>query len=196
MEADWEIEIGQGAPVIDALWDGFVDLSAAPERISEIEEARGFLPLQHALLALNSAGSTIWTAKCDFWAVQDFDPSEMAASEAEAGSGLGCYIDLLPKDGQVFSSVAEAEDWSRRIVAGLKPVDARCSRIDLVVRQAFTGQIDGFGVTAYITACGAGEETARNFLDAALESLVSVCEVRFDPNQRSDTMSLTQPTGE
>ena len=32
MEADWEVEIGGGAPVIDALWPGFVDLRAARAR--------------------------------------------------------------------------------------------------------------------------------------------------------------------
>ena len=185
MEADWEVEVGPGAPVIDALWEGFVDLRIAPERISEIEEVRGFLPLQRALLALNLVGLAISTAKCDLWALQDFDPSEMEAPEAEAGSGLGCYIDLLPRSGQVFSSVAQAEEWARKLVAGLKQVNARCCRVDLVIRQAVSGQIEGFGVTAYITACGSDAERARIFLDAALERFVRICETAFEPTSET-----------
>jgi hypothetical protein len=30
MEADWEFEVGGDAPVIDALWPGFVDLRLSP----------------------------------------------------------------------------------------------------------------------------------------------------------------------
>ena len=42
MEADWEVEVGGGSPVIEALWPGFVDLRLYPERIGEIQEAAGF----------------------------------------------------------------------------------------------------------------------------------------------------------
>jgi hypothetical protein len=185
VEADWDVEVGSGAPVIDALWEGFVDLRLAPERISEIEEAQGFLPLQRALLALNLAGSAIWTAKCDLWALQDFDPSEMEAPEPEAGLGLGCYIDLLPRSGRVFSSIAQAEEWVRKLVAELKQVNARCCRVDLVIRQAISGQIEGFGVTAYITACGADAEGAKIFLGVALEGFVRLCEAAFEPTSEA-----------
>jgi hypothetical protein len=42
LEADWEVEIGSEAPVIDACWSGFVDLSSAPERASQLTEAIDF----------------------------------------------------------------------------------------------------------------------------------------------------------
>ena len=38
MEADYEVEAGGEAPVIEALWPGFVDLRLQPERIGEIQE--------------------------------------------------------------------------------------------------------------------------------------------------------------
>ena len=38
MEADWEVEVGGGAPVIEADWPGFVDLRGEPERVNEMEE--------------------------------------------------------------------------------------------------------------------------------------------------------------
>ena len=39
MEADWEIEVGGKAPVIEARWPGFVDLRLHPERASQFPEA-------------------------------------------------------------------------------------------------------------------------------------------------------------
>jgi hypothetical protein len=44
MEADWEFEVGPdaaglAAPVIDALWPGFVDLRRAPELAWHLPEA-------------------------------------------------------------------------------------------------------------------------------------------------------------
>ncbi len=46
MEADWEVEIGgedgDSAPIIDALWPGFIDLRRFPDRVAEITEAAGF----------------------------------------------------------------------------------------------------------------------------------------------------------
>ncbi len=39
MEADWEIEVGAGSPVIQGHWPGFVDLRVHPERASQLPEA-------------------------------------------------------------------------------------------------------------------------------------------------------------
>ncbi len=49
MEADWEIETGPQAPIIEALWEGFIDLRQSPHRIHELEEARRFEPLAQTL---------------------------------------------------------------------------------------------------------------------------------------------------
>ena len=40
MEADWEVELGGDAPIIDAFWPGFIDLQKLPNRVSEIAEIR------------------------------------------------------------------------------------------------------------------------------------------------------------
>ena len=76
MEADWEVEVGGGAPVIEALWPGFVDLRLYPERIGEIQEAAGFPALAGLLRSLNGAGSSLWTAKCDLWEPEANDSQE------------------------------------------------------------------------------------------------------------------------
>jgi hypothetical protein len=183
MEADWEVEIGVETPVIDALWPGFIDLRRNPERIIEIEEARRFPQLAEALLQLNSvasndsaeSGSRIWTAKCDLWTVEEWNPDEMDASSAESKSGLACYIDMLPRQGLVFSKLDEAEQWARVAVSSLRKATCRCSRADLVIRRAFAGDREGMGITTYVTACGADSEAARKALAAALLVFCEEC---------------------
>src|SRR5208283_5066953 len=157
MDADWEVEIGGGAQVIEALWPGFVDLRREPERIGEIQEAAAFAPLAGLLMALNGAGSPLWTAKCDLW-----EP------ETERSVALACYIDFLPIEGQVFAHWQQAETFCREWVARLAPLPLAAGRMDLVVRQAMAGEMEGFGVTAYLSAEGSDRSTAAEALAAVL----------------------------
>jgi hypothetical protein len=174
MEADWEVEVGGGAPVIEALWPGFVDLRQTPQRLAEIAEAAAFPPLAGLLRALNSAGSPVWTSKCDVWepAASDLASpgsdslNSSAASTAQAA--LACYIDLLPRAGQVFAQWQQAETFCREWVARLVPLGLSDCRVDLVVRQAIAGDAAGFGVTAYVGAVGPDRAAASRALAAAL----------------------------
>jgi hypothetical protein len=154
MEADWEVEVGGGAPVIDALWPGFVDLRLHPERIVEIQEAAASPALAELLLALNGAGSPLWTAKCDLW---EPEPNELA-----------CYVDLLPVANTVFARWEQAEVFCREIVARLAPVSLPECRADFMVRQAIAGEAEGFGVTATLSATGRDRSGAAATLAAAL----------------------------
>ncbi len=148
MEADWEVEIGGGAPVIDADLpgssgsSGYIDLRNHPERIGEIAETTAFPPLAGLLLALNAPASSVWTSKCDLW-------------KPEAGE-LACYIDLLPWEGVVFAEWQQAEAFCREYIARLEAIALpECGsgcRIDLVIRQAIAGAEAGFGITAYLGA--------------------------------------------
>ena len=96
MEADWEIEIGGHAPVIDACWEGFVDLRHAPGRAAELSEARDLPALADALARLNGPSSPLWTSKCDVWRPESFDPDELDAPGRTGENAIACYIDLLP----------------------------------------------------------------------------------------------------
>ncbi len=159
MEADWEVEIGGGAPVIEAEWPGFVDLRSHPERIAEIAEAAAFPPLAALLLALNAPESLVWTSKCDMW---EPEPAVQAA-----------YIDLLSLEGKVFIRWQQAEAFCREYVARLAQIalpvlGAECS-LDLVIRQAVAGQAEGFGITAYLSA----KATHPTDASAALASIMA-----------------------
>jgi len=194
MEADWEVEIGAGAPIVEAFWPGFVDLRSAPERIGEIEEARQFPKLEEALLQLNGAASKVrlstvgdkenelvWTSKCDTWVLNSLadsnhanqmDSDEMDATPEESVVGIACYIDLFSRAENGFSQLEQAEVWVRANVRRLRQIPVRCSRVDLIVREAVIGERDGFAVTAYVTACGADESAARAAFGNALAALV------------------------
>jgi len=167
MEADWEFEVGGGAPVIEALWPGFVDLRRCPERVVEIAEAVAFPPLAVMLAALNGPQSPLWTAKCDLWEPQ---PDPLAGGETRAS--LACYVDLLPVEGAVFSSTRQAEAFCRAWVTRLGAVELPGCRMDLVIRQAIAGEAEGLGVTAYLSA----EGTERSAAGCTLaEGLASIC---------------------
>jgi hypothetical protein len=175
MEADWEFEVGGGAPLIEACWSGFVDLRHYPECVGEIQEAVDFPPLAALLLALNGAHSRLWTAKCDLWEPKADDVAGLASdcrTAAQVGAlpcaALACYIDLLPVAGKVFAQPRQAEDFCREWVVRLAPVPLPDCCVDLVIRQAFAGEVEGLGVTAYLSAVGRDRSAATEALTAAL----------------------------
>lgn len=169
MEADWEVEVGGKARVIEAQWAGFVDLRAAPEDARRLMEAGQLPALAPALARLNAAGSPVWTSKCDVWPLDGFDPDELDAPRETALRGMGCYIDLLPgREGQ-WPTADAAAAWCQRLCARLREIALRGCRVDCVVRGA---HIDGeelvYGVTAYLGAAGPDAAAASDVLSAAL----------------------------
>jgi hypothetical protein len=172
MESDWEIEIGDGAPVIDAVWEGYIDLRGDTNRVAEIAETAQFPALSDALIRLNSSSSPMWTAKCDVWPVEAFDADELDADRDAATSALGCYVDLLPCDAQMFSTLDAAADWCGRLCLHLRARRARQCRADAVLRRAFiTPESVGLGVTTYLTACGSTRTEAATAISNALALL-------------------------
>jgi hypothetical protein len=172
MEADWEFEVGGDAPVIDAFWQGFVDLRLAPERVRDLPEAAQFPALATVLERLNLQSSPVWTSKCDFWPLlepEEFDPDELDAPSGCSAHAMGTYIDLLPKTDRAWSLPHLAEDACKHLCSLLGPVPLRCCRVDLIVRRALIapGQRD-MGISAYITACGPTPVEAARTLEAAL----------------------------
>lgn len=180
MEADWEIEIASDAPVIDADWSGFVDLHTQPDSVTRLQEVQQFPALGDILLRLNGLApdrsqqttSPFWTAKCDLWVPESIDPDEMEASMVESSVARACYVDLIPVDSTRLASLAELESKARQIVSSLRAIPLRCSRIDLILRQAIAGGRHGFGITVYTTACGSADADAEQTLTAALGALV------------------------
>lgn len=177
MEADWEFEVGSNAPVIEAIWPGFVDLRKAPEQAHALPEGLQISALAHALEKLNGFDSPVWTSKCDVWTVGDgqaFDAVELDAAPECTGCILAAYIDLLPRLERQWSLPKNAEALCRNICARLKSNPLRCCRIDLIVRRAnLIVEEFNLGITAYITACGSNETHAENRLADCLAVFAS-----------------------
>jgi len=175
MEADWEFEVGGNAPVIDALWPGFVDLRRDPERTWHLPETAQLPALAEALAKLNVAASPVWTSKCDFWPrleADEFDAGELDAPPGCIAHAMGCYIDLLPGSSQQWAQPAIAEAVCKRVCTLLRAVPLGCSRADLVIRRAFiTADRMDLGITAYLSSCGPSSAEAEWTLAAALTAL-------------------------
>jgi hypothetical protein len=177
VEADWEFELGPdeaglAAPVIDACWQGFVDLRRSPERVRALPEAAQLPALAEALIRLNGSGSLVWTAKCDYWPHLDsseFDADELAAPPGCATHATGCYIDLLPSNRQQWAQPEQAEKACNRWCGLLRAAPLTCCRVDLVIRRALlTPEQRELGITAYLTSCGPSAAEAVQRLEAAL----------------------------
>lgn len=162
MEADWSAEIGPGLPVMDAAWDGLVDLRSFRERIESIEQARQHPAMRQTLLALNASPSPVFTTKCDCWTLPaaDIDPDEFAATCDTARTGFASYIDVVDRDLARFASFEVQERRARTITSALRSIHLSRARIDLVIRAAVLRERDGFGITLYAAACGAADSDA------------------------------------
>jgi len=154
MNADWEVEIGGDAPVIEAFWPGFIDLRAHPDRVSAIVETVTFPPLAGLLQFLNAADSLLWTSKCDVW-----EPEPYA---------IALYIDMLPCEGSVFVKWQAAAAFCREFVHRLARRATDDCTADLVIRQAIAGGVTGFGITAYLSASGLDKPQAATLLATAI----------------------------
>ena len=177
MQADWEVEIGPGAPIIEGQWPGFVDIRQHPNQARDLPEAAQFPALAGALIQLNAHGSPVWTSKCDLWPLTNpaganlaaFDPDELDAPPAAALHALACYIDLLPRSDQQWTfpamAVASCKYWCDR----LQTIPLRCCRADFIVRRACVAPEEWtHAVTAYLSACGPTPACAQDVLGQAL----------------------------
>lgn len=174
MEADWEVELGGGARVLEPLWPGFVDLRRNPGLANQLQEAIQLPALAGILARLNSIDSPLWTSKCDVWPVADFDPDELDAPREVAHHAMACYIDLLPMSHGQWPTLAVATDWCKEICARMRAVPLRRCRVDFVIRQAILSSPEAaFGITAYLTACGTAHGDASAALAAALATLAN-----------------------
>jgi len=172
MEADWEMELGGEAPVIDACWPGMVDLRSAPETVNDLEEPLQLPALADTLLRLNGPASAVRTTKCDVWPAESFDRYELDAPPEQAITAVACYIDLLSRNVDSWTNPRQAEDICRQLCAALHAIPLRCCRADLMVRAAvLTPTFRGLGITAYLTACGSTEIEAASTLASALVAL-------------------------
>src|SRR5271166_3406767 len=101
MDADFSIELGRDDPALDFPWHDpagklvYRDLKKYPELMACIEEAGRFPELGEFLQAMNSAPSTVETAKCDAWATTDLSAEEEIY---DASHKFASYVDIVFSD--------------------------------------------------------------------------------------------------
>ena len=202
MEADWEVEIGEGAPMIDIDWPGRIDLAASPDSAANLPEAQAFPPLATALARINRRPAALLTSKCDVWDVEDFDRDELDAPGTDTIASA-CYIDVVPFHRNRWHDPLLAIAWCRSVCDLIRELPLSSCRADLVVRRAIrvasTTDIDTSveekiptavtatssadidtsikgevptAVTIYVMACGDTPDRAFTTLAAALETVV------------------------
>jgi hypothetical protein len=174
LEADWEVEIGGGAPVIEGRWQGFVDLQRFPRRVRQLVEIHELPGLADALKRLNGHSSLVWTSKCDVFGNvgrDEFDRDELDAPPGCDRYATALYIDLLPKSDEPWHTREKAVAACKRICNQLHEVGLRCCRVDMVLRRAhITRYAKELGITAYLTACGISTAQAKAVLSLALDA--------------------------
>jgi hypothetical protein len=187
LQADWEIEIGGDAPVIDASWFGFVDLRNQPECAAALPEVRLLPSLAPALVRLNTPYASFFTAKCDVWPLDRIDPLEFEASSESSKFALACYIDMVPRDPELWARHEQAIPWCEAFCARLHVATLPNCRADLILRRAIlASDRHTCGLTAYLAACGANAEAAHTQLAAALAVFVDTV-APADPPTEGDS---------
>ena len=172
MECDWEVDIAPDAPVIDAAWEGYIELRGTPVHINQICEAVQLPALRDVLIQLNSHASPVRTVKCDVWVPDSLDADELDAGPDAAISGLASYIDLIEANAHVSSDLDTVVGWCKRLCLDLKTRPLRCCRVDAVVRRVcLNSDVECLGVTMYVSACGLSPEEASKALSRALTTL-------------------------
>lgn len=187
MEADWEVEIGPSAPLIEGNWPGFLDLRQSPNEVNQLSETQQLIGLAAALNILNLPDSPVWTSKCDVWTVApgEFDGDELDADPSSAHCAMACYIDLLPSNDEEWSLPEKAIASCEWLCSCLRQVALSNCRVDLIVRGACVApEAWSHGITVYVTACGPTVPQANGRLSVALRALVRYLHAQYNPAPR------------
>ncbi len=183
MQADWEVEIGGEAPVIDACWPGLVDLRSSPNRVTELQEVQALPAFAAALMLLNAKHSPVSTAKCDVWTADarltplNWMPRPMKQLADWPATSICCR-----SGDRQWASVESVVAFCKGVCAHLERLPLRCCRADLIVRRAIiTPEASDLGITAYLTACGSREPRARDQLESALAAFADAVAAQAPP---------------
>jgi hypothetical protein len=202
MDADFAIELGREDPVLDFPWDdpagefAYFDVKRHPELLARISEAEQFPELREFLRTVNSARSTLETAKCDAWATTELNAEEEVYG---ASHKFASYVDAVfvadleacralllqfPLDQSSLSqsplpqsalrqSLIVHEQFSRRLVELLRRAPEIQSAADVCVRRCYfpgNGEVrEGFYFTLYTSGYGNDEEDARRNWEVGLK---------------------------
>ena len=168
MDADFSVELGREDPVLDFPWTdpsgrlSYVDLKRNPESMAQVEEAVRFQELGEFLRVLNSARSTVETAKCDAWSTTDLTPEEEIY---DVPHKFASYVDVVLSDTTTRLSLPVHELFTRKVVELLRRTPETPSAAELCVRRCYFNEngrvVEGYYFTVYVSGYGGDDVTAR-----------------------------------
>jgi hypothetical protein len=173
MDADFSIELGADDPMLDFPWKdaegsvSYFDVKRHPELIRQINEARRFSELKEVLRALNSARSSVETAKCDVWMTQELNAEEEIY---EASHKFSSYVDIVfPKtetdQPSLRLSFSAHQRFADKLAKLLRLAPSPSSAAEICVRRCYFQDADavrdGFYFTLYVSGYGCDESSAR-----------------------------------
>lgn len=176
MQADFAIELGREDETLEFPWaapDGgarYHDLKRHPESLSLVEEARRWVELKDFLSAVNAAGGSLETAKCDAWGTTDIHPEEEIFG---ATWKFGSYVDLVFSERSARFSVEDHETLLKQLTALLKRAPEINASAEFLLRRCFYHEEDtvreGLYVTFYLFGFGNDEGHAQQQWGIALK---------------------------
>lgn len=142
MQADFSVELGGDAPVLEIPWRStdplirYYDLKIHPELVSHIPEATAYPELGVFLSRINAAGFPLATAKCDVWSSSEVAPEEEIFGDRKFVS----YIDLVFVDQGDRYSFERHEAFAKELCSLLGHAPEIAATVDLVIRHCYYGQ--------------------------------------------------------
>jgi len=207
MDADFSIELGRDDPVLDFPWKDpagklvYIDLKRHPELIAQIEEAQTFPELQEFLRTLNSARSTLETAKCDAWVTTELSAEEEVYN---ASHKFASYVDAVfsgidvrlssPEQSSSEQCLDIHERFARKLVELLRRAPEIPSALEVCVRRCYFaedgGIREGCYCTLYVSGYGNDEAGARRNWGVGLKlvgnAVVQLSSPGFSPGYYSE----------
>jgi len=168
MDADFSIELGREDPALDFPWRdpagtlAYVDLKRHPELTARIEEADTFPELGEFLRAMNSARSSVETAKCDVWSTSGLSPEEEIY---KAAYKFASYVDVVFSNIDARLSLPAHEQFVRKLIELLRRTPETPSAAEVCVRRCYFeedgGVREGHYFTLYVSGYGKDDASAR-----------------------------------
>jgi hypothetical protein len=165
MDADFSVELGNDDPVLEFPWAdplgrlAYVNLKRHPEMLSQISETQQYPELTEFLRSVNSARSSLESAKCDVWVTEEMVPEEEIFG---ASHKFASYVDVVFSDEAARLSFASHEQFAKRLVALLRRAPELSSSVEACVRRCFfSGEQQGFYFSLYVNGYGNDEIEAR-----------------------------------
>jgi hypothetical protein len=190
MLSEWSAECSSDDPVLVVPWSDpsdpsgarrFIDLRENPYDLDHLSEVEQHPPLMHALRALNTARSPVFSAKCDAWPLDTEELGNLRMNldviDDDAPFGFGSYIDLLWRERSIFASYHQQEQMVHRLTRHASSIESPYAMLDCVIRPALvdlTGPQEGFAVSLYVKALGHDPRTAEDNWASGLNAVVAL----------------------